>query len=317
MSTAPLVSIVLAVYNGAFYLSRQMESLLSQTHSHVEIIVCDDRSDDTSLSLAQQFAEKDRRVRIFSNTERLGVSANFLGALRHANGEFVCFSDQDDDWRQDKIEILIGRIENNQKNMLVYSDLEICDKNLKMIHPSFWKASGIAPVCGKMDERILIRNLAPGCSMLFRKAVKDKMIGLGIDSPFMHDHLALVTSCVLGEIVFSPETLVKYRQHQNNVIGSQTGAAFDGVSFSVELKKRITFFKSKFGAQNIMDCDRLMGLCQFYAGKPKLLGRFLYLKYFLFMRPRGFKFGLLGAIECIFPRFYRMLKHLFIGEKLS
>ena len=126
----PLVSIVMATYNGAKYLEAQIQSILSQSYSNIEVIITDDCSTDDSLRIIQQAVKSDPRVKVHRNPENIGFVKNFMGALCHAKGELICFSDQDDFWHEDKLNILAQLICDNPSNMLAYCDLEICDERI-------------------------------------------------------------------------------------------------------------------------------------------------------------------------------------------
>ena len=72
----PLVSVVTPVYNGADYLAECMESVLAQTYSNWEYIVVNNHSTDRTLEIAEEYAKKDRRIRLYSNDSLLPVIAN-------------------------------------------------------------------------------------------------------------------------------------------------------------------------------------------------------------------------------------------------
>lgn len=79
---APLVSVVTPVHNTAAYLRTCIESVLAQTCRRFEYVVVDNCSTDASLEIAKQFAARDPRIRLFSNSERLPAIENFNHALR-------------------------------------------------------------------------------------------------------------------------------------------------------------------------------------------------------------------------------------------
>lgn len=227
------VSVVLATYNGERYLEEQLQSILAQSYANLEIIISDDNSGDSTISLVKSYACKDSRIKLLTNPKQIGIVPNFLNALKSATGNYICFSDQDDYWEREKVKTLVELIEQNNQNMLAYSDLGICDQGLGIRSPSFWRSSGIRPLQGCCDERILIRNLTPGCSMLFRGEVKKKLETSSIHPPFMHDHLAFALSSAIGRVVFTPQPLVRYRQHSGNSIGVDNSSAFDATAFAV------------------------------------------------------------------------------------
>lgn len=95
MTVAPRVSIVVAAYNVASYISRCVGSLLEQTEGSIEVIVVDDGSTDRTAALADQFASADSRVRTIHRPNG-GLSVARNTGLATATGEFICFIDGDD-----------------------------------------------------------------------------------------------------------------------------------------------------------------------------------------------------------------------------
>ena len=306
MNDGPLVSIVIATYNGARYLREQLESVLTQTHKNLDVVISDDGSKDETLHIAREISGADKRVRIFSNDRRLGVTANFFNALSHCQGDFVCFCDQDDRWRLDKVEYLLRLISSIERTMLVYSDLEVCDKSLNCIFPSFWRISAIRPVRGVVDERSLFRNITPGCSMMFRRVVLEKMLGCHSEAPFLHDHFAFVTSCGMGKVLFTKEKLVKYRQHERNVIGARRESFFNPTLFLLEIKKRIAFLEKHPAIGGGFDLKKIERFCDAYAQKK--FWQWHYLGYYLFFHPDNWKGRTQAVCEALLPRLYHAIK---------
>ena len=100
--TAPLVSVILPTHNRAKTLRRAIDSVLSQTHRELELIVIDDGSTDQTQSLLKSY--NDPRLKVLA-PGRLGSAARARNyGLEHANGEFVAFQDSDDIWLCEKLE---------------------------------------------------------------------------------------------------------------------------------------------------------------------------------------------------------------------
>ncbi|NLG60029.1 MAG: glycosyltransferase family 2 protein [Gammaproteobacteria bacterium] len=99
-----LVSVVMPLYNAENFVRRAMESVLVQTHRLLELIVVDDKSTDSSLSVASAVAGKDPRVRVLRNPRNLGVAEARNRALAAATGRYVAFLDSDDWWLPGKLE---------------------------------------------------------------------------------------------------------------------------------------------------------------------------------------------------------------------
>ena len=99
-----MISIIVTTYNGAKYLAAQLDSILAQTYTGLEIILSDDASTDDTWAIAQRYAAKDPRIVLIRHEKNVGLHANLGGALERATGMCIAISDQDDIWRSDKIE---------------------------------------------------------------------------------------------------------------------------------------------------------------------------------------------------------------------
>lgn len=87
MSSAPLVSIVVPVFNGARFLQECLESALTQDHAALEVVVLDNASTDATGAIAGALARRDARVRLFRNPATLGPIANWNRAMTLMSGE--------------------------------------------------------------------------------------------------------------------------------------------------------------------------------------------------------------------------------------
>ena len=92
---APMVSIVVPVYNAERYLGECIDSVVGQSYEDWELILVDDGSTDGSLAICREAAGHDRRIRVFSQANA-GVSSARNVALSHAQGRYVLFLDSDD-----------------------------------------------------------------------------------------------------------------------------------------------------------------------------------------------------------------------------
>lgn len=92
----PKVSVLIAVYNAEKYLHQCLNSMCLQTLHDIEVLCVDDASTDSSLSILQEFAEKDERFKVFHLQQNSGPCKARNVALKHSTGEYVCFLDADD-----------------------------------------------------------------------------------------------------------------------------------------------------------------------------------------------------------------------------
>ncbi len=96
----PVVSVVLATYNGSQFLEQAIQSVLGQTFPDYELIVVDDGSSDPGVkAICAKYAGQMRYV----YQENRGLAAARNTGIRHAQGEFICFLDDDDAWKPEKL----------------------------------------------------------------------------------------------------------------------------------------------------------------------------------------------------------------------
>ncbi len=105
MTTSPLISVVLPVYNKEDYLPDCMETLLNQTYTNLEILLVDDGSTDRTPALCDEYARQDARVRALHKANG-GVSDARNYGIRHADGEYITQVDPDDTVDADYVEYL-------------------------------------------------------------------------------------------------------------------------------------------------------------------------------------------------------------------
>lgn len=93
--TTPKISVIVPVYKAEAYLHRCVDSILAQTFQDFEVLLIDDGSPDRSGEICDEYARKDRRVRVF-HKENGGVSSARNVGLDNTVGEYICFVDPDD-----------------------------------------------------------------------------------------------------------------------------------------------------------------------------------------------------------------------------
>src|SRR3712207_2934774 len=95
-NSQPLVSIILATYNGASFLTEQLDSLFQQTYPFYEVVAVDDQSTDETFAILQDFALRHPTMRVYQNKKNLGFIKNFEHACSLAQGALIALCDQDD-----------------------------------------------------------------------------------------------------------------------------------------------------------------------------------------------------------------------------
>lgn len=116
----PKISIIVPVYNVERYLTKCINSILSQSFKDFELILVNDGSTDNSLSICEKYTDIDKRIKLVSQINK-GLSAARNTGLRYANGNYICFIDSDDFVEKDYLRLLWNNIEKYN------SDISICE----------------------------------------------------------------------------------------------------------------------------------------------------------------------------------------------
>lgn len=123
-----LVSIIMPSFNAARFLPQAIESVIAQTYSDWQLVVCDDGSTDKSSLIAMDYASKDSRIKCIQNKYRKGAPGARNSALDFATGRYIAFLDSDDAWYPDKLEKQIFFMEHHEI-ALCYSYHDVMDEH--------------------------------------------------------------------------------------------------------------------------------------------------------------------------------------------
>ena len=218
-------TILLAAYQGEKYLPALLASLAAQSEPDFQVLMQDDGSTDGTAGILSDWAARDRRFRLAAEQGRhLGAVGNFLSLLRQSEGGPVLFCDQDDLWEPRKLSVLLRAWEAAATDpslpLLIHSDAAIIDAEGRITAPSFFRLQGWDPDAVQLS-RLLVQNNATGCMMMINRPLADLILRYGDPSRmFMHDWFIALTAAAFGRIIFLPEPLVRYRQHEGNAIGA-------------------------------------------------------------------------------------------------
>lgn len=223
---SPAVDILLAVYNGSAYLSRQLASIAAQTHQNWTILARDDGSTDNSVEILRTFAkEHPGKLKLIPTEKNVGVVGNFGALMQASTAPYASFCDQDDVWDPRKLEICLELMQAMEKGLpkeyplLVHTDLRLVDEEEKLIAPSFWKFTRLYPARTKTLNRLLAQNVVTGCTLFCNRALL--LLSLPIPTQaLMHDWWIALVAAGMGKIGFIEQQTISYRQHGKNTLGA-------------------------------------------------------------------------------------------------
>lgn len=217
------VDILLATYNGEKYVTEQIESILNQTYQNFNLIISDDCSKDNTPKILREYAKKDERIILYLQENNLGIVKNIEFLLKQVKNDLYMLSDQDDVWVKEKIEKSVEKLKKENAD-LVFGDLEVVDKNLNTIYPSFGDFMLLNEKIKKYINSYKVNylyNCVTGCTVLSKKKFIDKILPLPTNSKFLiHDHWIGLMVALNGKLSYMPEKYIKYRQHGDNQVGT-------------------------------------------------------------------------------------------------
>ena len=217
------IIILLAAFNGEQFITQQLKSLLYQTIQPNKIAVNIDQSSDKTESIVKEFAKTNPEIQILNFNKRFGSAAtNFIDLLKNTDlksFEYIALSDQDDLWKEDKLEKAIHKLEQGYDG---YSS------NVE----AFWKGGRKKVLVKNQPQQKLdhlFESAGPGCTFVLTKrlalSLQEFLKGGQFDQlDNYHDWLiyAYARSNVFKWHIDSYPG-VEYRQHNANVFGANVG----------------------------------------------------------------------------------------------
>jgi glycosyltransferase involved in cell wall biosynthesis len=207
---APLVSVIMPVYNATPYVGDAVQSVLAQTLGDLEVIAIDDASTDDSRRRLEAIV--DPRLRVLANAANLGAADTKNRGLSEARGEYIAFLDADDLAAPQRLATQIEWLRKNPSAVLAASSLEHIDGTGRSL--GIFDLSGLNSAA--LRARLLFKNrLAQSTVTLRREALGTLRFRREFEPAEDYDlWTRLAPGC---EFAILPEVLVRYRVHEASV----------------------------------------------------------------------------------------------------
>lgn len=219
--SAPRITVLMAVHNGARYLDAAVQSILCQTWSDFEFLIVDDGStDDTSLRLAGYHDERMRVVR----TENRGVGAALSLGVREARGEFIARMDADDIAAPNRLERQLAAMESMPEVGVVDSGVHLMDRQGRPLPDDVTDAFFSR---AERRWRLMWRNAVVHPTVMLRKSVLDRTGENYRPRVIAEDYDLWLRLVPHTEFYRLPEQLLWYRRHAESVTAKWGRQHFD------------------------------------------------------------------------------------------
>lgn len=218
------ISVAMCTYNGARFLTEQLESIACQTRTPEELVICDDRSTDGSARIVSEYARHVCfPVRFEVNQQTLGSTMNFEKAISTSSGEIVVLADQDDVWYPHKLQRLEKAFLDSDNTVAAFSDADVIDDNAQHSGFRLWESFSFPLSEQKrfgsgQALKILIKHpVVTGAAMAFRREYFRFLAPLPAND--IHDRWMSFLLAACGPYQLIPEPLMQYRRHDNQQVG--------------------------------------------------------------------------------------------------
>lgn len=208
----PKVSVIVPTYNRKEYLSETILSILNQTFQDFELIIVDNFSNYDFFAHIKSF--KSEKIIPLQNRNNGIIAINRNFGIKHATGEYIAFCDDDDLWLENKLEVQIKWMANNQETLLVCSDYFLLQGNFIYPFKSFKKH--LIPIFGE-NNCICFMNFVANSSVVIRRKFfcDGNFINETDEVKTAEDYDLWLRASFNGRIKFLYNKTFKYRVHEN------------------------------------------------------------------------------------------------------
>lgn len=217
-----MISIIVPVYNSEKYLKKCINSILNQTYKDFEVIIINDCSEDNSDNIIKSY--KDKRIIYIKNETNKGIGYNRNLGINKSKGDYICFIDSDDYIRNDFLELMYNKCNNDNL------DLCICDYNYVYDSGKIKKVNLESFINTNLNEtpKLLIDIPLGPCNKMYRKSmIVDNKIKFS--EKLKYEDISFVASTLfyskcIGKI---DETLNYFSVHENSETTTRDERCFD------------------------------------------------------------------------------------------
>jgi len=214
------VAILMSVHNGARFISEQIDSIVSQSHSNWSLHISDDSSSDGGNIIIKSYIKQFTKKIATNDVKNNDFCKSFLQLAcdKKIKSDYYAYADQDDIWEEDKLKVALEFLQTISEDTpaMYCSRTTIVDKDNQTLSlsPLFKRIPSFA--------NALVQNIGGGNTMVFNLAAKRLLEKAGSDIEIpSHDWWAymVVLGCG-GKVFYDTNPYIRYRQHDANLVGA-------------------------------------------------------------------------------------------------
>lgn len=220
-SSQPLVSVIIPTHNRADKIEMSINSVLNQTYQNIEIIIVDDCSSDNTKNVIEKIILENSYIKFYQLKENGGPAKARNYGVQHANGEYIAFHDDDDEWHSDKLEIqMCCMLANKEIDMTfgkmaryrnrVFLNIVNQDLDWDRLKENFF-------------QEILLDNYVGAPTIVMKKNSFDKIGGFNENLKCIEDWEFAIRAFKFLLVEFIPTPLMDVHVHDNSVTNNING----------------------------------------------------------------------------------------------
>jgi len=216
LGDVPTVSVCVPAYNYGRFIADCIESVLAQTFTEWELIICDDRSTDDTRDICTGFVKQDRRVHYFLNEKQLGMYPNFARTVTYARGTYLKPLCADDWLHPEYLEACLKLMDKYPTAVLVATNCIETDVDGNPLASNYFLPREFFRGKDMIRREIFgLGGIGGNSSFLIRRWAYERAGGYDTSFLYLGDHVLGLKLCLVGDFAYTNSPLFYGRLHES------------------------------------------------------------------------------------------------------
>ncbi len=215
MNSEPLVSVIMATYNREEFIEQAIDSVLTQSYEHLELIVIDDGSTDNTKALLESKYNDNRLIYHYQDNTGQSIARNV--ALGMAKGEYIAFIDSDNAWTDGKLKKQVEYFQAHDETDIIYGDIITIDE-----HNNEVTRDNMKRYSGYIADILVKDNFVSNNTALAKKKCFDELGGMSGKVKVADDYELWLRFSSKYHFTYLPEFFALYRVMANQISSDKT-----------------------------------------------------------------------------------------------
>lgn len=214
----PRITLAMPVFNGSNYIREALDSIIAQTFTDFELIVCDNASQDNTRQIVQEYAAKDDRIRLIRNPRNLGAAPNYNLGFKHGRGEYLKWCAHDDTLSPNNLEACIEVLDARPDVALAFASTRGITGSGEITRPTGEET----PSLESDDPAVRFRQaieLSGTCFPIFGVFRRKNLARSTLHRPYYgSDRGVIAEHAIMGKFVRVEDAIFYNREHEQRSI---------------------------------------------------------------------------------------------------